>query len=63
MARGGRFAYDPTPMPVLAISPSRGDRFAVLMGAQYHAEDYRPLAQGAVVEKFGTLATTTPHMD
>lgn len=35
MARGGRFAYDPTPMPVLAISPSRGDRFA-LGGSDAH---------------------------
>lgn len=34
MGRGQRFAWDVQPMPVLALSPSRGDRFAPLVGAQ-----------------------------
>lgn len=45
MGRGQRFAWDVQLMPVLALSPSRGDRFAPLVGLELPGTSYANVAQ------------------
>jgi hypothetical protein len=45
VGRGQRFAWDVQEMPVLALSPARGDRFAPLFGVELPGTSYANVAQ------------------